>query len=197
MSELNDAFWSFRYSSKSAGWDIGEVSKPLREYIDQIEDKNISVLIPGCGNSYEAEYLLSMGFEKVTLIDISKVLTDSLKVKFAKEISSRKCEVIYGDFFNLDGAFDLILEQTFFCALEPSLRESYAKKMSQLLTPRGVLAGVLFDIQMPDDGPPFGGSRNEYKEYFKKYFHVKMSSCYNSIKPREGKELFIQLRPID
>ncbi len=193
MNELNDEFWSSRYNSNLTGWDLGEVSRPLKEYIDQLVDKDISILIPGCGNSYEAEYLLSKGFKKVTLIDISKVLTDSLKRKFVNEIKANKCEVIHGDFFSLEGNFDLILEQTFFCALDPSLRESYAIKMSQLLSKKGVLAGVLFGVQMPG-GPPFGGSADEYLRYFEKYFESKMSACYNSIKPREGKELFIQLK---
>ena len=47
------------------GWDLGEVSPPIKSYIDTLEDKNIRILIPGCGNTYEAEYLLEQGFTKL------------------------------------------------------------------------------------------------------------------------------------
>jgi hypothetical protein len=47
--------------SNETGWDLGQVSPPLKAYIDQLTDKNLRILIPGCGNSYEAEYLLEKG----------------------------------------------------------------------------------------------------------------------------------------
>jgi hypothetical protein len=53
---LDQEYWDTQYISNTTGWDLGEVSPPIKSYIDTIEDKNISILIPGCGNSYEAEY---------------------------------------------------------------------------------------------------------------------------------------------
>ena len=44
------------------GWDIGKGSTPILTYIDQLEDKSIKILIPGCGNAHEAEYLVSKDF---------------------------------------------------------------------------------------------------------------------------------------
>ena len=57
--------------SQTAGWDIGYPSTPLKEYIDQLKDKSITILIPGCGNAYEAAYLFERGFKQVTLVDLS------------------------------------------------------------------------------------------------------------------------------
>jgi hypothetical protein len=34
------------------------VSLPIKAYIDTLKDKDIAILIPGCGNTYEAAYLL-------------------------------------------------------------------------------------------------------------------------------------------
>ena len=52
--------------------------------------------------------------------------------------------------------------------------------------------GVLFIRPDKLDGPPFGGSVDEYQNTFSKYFtEVKIKPCYNSIKPREGNEVFI------
>ena len=68
---LNDNYWSERYKNNQSRWDIGQVAPALKAYFDQLPDKNISILIPGCGNAYEAEYLLKQGFTSVTLADIS------------------------------------------------------------------------------------------------------------------------------
>ncbi|MFC3811864.1 methyltransferase domain-containing protein [Lacihabitans lacunae] len=191
--QLDDNFWSNRYLNNSTGWDLGAISTPIKEYVDQLKSKELSILIPGCGNAYEAEYLLAAGFKKVTLIDISEVLVKNLKEKFSAEIEVGKCEVIHGDFFKLEGQFDLVIEQTFFCAINPSLRPQYASKMAEILAPNGKIAGLLFEMEKPE-GPPFGGHTQEYLGYFEPYFNIKtITPCYNSIKPRAGTELFIIL----
>jgi thiopurine S-methyltransferase len=91
-------------------------------------------------------------------------------------------------------SFDLIVEQTFFCALDPALRQRYFQKMGQLLKPGGKLMGVLFDDVLNNDRPPFGGSKKEYLSYIDSSFEIKtLETCYNSIQPRAGKELFMNL----
>ncbi|MCB0465166.1 MAG: SAM-dependent methyltransferase, partial [Aequorivita sp.] len=60
-----ETFWNHKYLSGETGWDIGYVSTPIKEYIDQLSDKNLKILIPGGGNSYEAEYLFESGFNNV------------------------------------------------------------------------------------------------------------------------------------
>ena len=62
MSEhLSEEFWSQRYQEGKTGWDLGAASPPLVEYFDQLENKDLSILIPGCGNAHEAEYLHKNG----------------------------------------------------------------------------------------------------------------------------------------
>lgn len=192
MDHLNAGFWDNRYLSDQTGWDIGFPSTPLRDYIDQLKSKELSILIPGCGNAYEAEYLLENGFLHLSVVDISPVLTQRLKEKFKRWLNS-ELTVITGDFFGLDGTYDLVLEQTFFCALDPDLRTEYVKKIHSLLNPGGKLVGLLFDRSF-EGGPPFGGSKDEYITLFSPFFHIRtMEPCYNSIKPRMGTELFIIL----
>jgi hypothetical protein len=55
---LDGAYWDAQYQANSTGWDLGTVSPPIQTYIDTIQNKDLAVLIPGCGNTYEAEYLL-------------------------------------------------------------------------------------------------------------------------------------------
>jgi methyl halide transferase len=192
MSTLDDKYWSNRYVANDFPWDAGAVSTPLKEYIDQLTDKNISILIPGCGNSHEAEYLLQNGFTNITLIDISTLLCEKLQHDFAGYLT-KGLQIICADFFNHYGRYDLIIEQTFFCALDPALRKKYAIAMQGLLKPGGRLVGVLFNRAF-EGGPPFGGNEEEYKSLFEPLFNIKtMAPCYNSIKPRAGAELFINL----
>ncbi|MES2850937.1 MAG: methyltransferase [Bacteroidota bacterium] len=191
MKIMDNNYWSNLYTNEEAGWDVGNITPPLKGYFDQLTDKNISILIPGCGNSYEAEYLLQNGFTNITLIDISSVLCEQLKQRLANYLS-KGLQIICGDFFEQQGQYDLIVEQTFFCALDPSLRKSYAEKMQVLLKPGGKLVGVLFNRQF-DSSSPFGGDENEYRNLFEKHFTIEMMEpCYNSIKPRAGAELFVK-----
>ena len=190
QDNLDASYWDNRYQQQQTQWDIGDISTPLKEYFDQIHNKEIRILIPGCGNSYEAAYLLDHGFKNITLVDLSPVLTQQLRDRFSKELDHR-LRIITGNFFELEGQWDLIVEQTFFCALDPGLRKSYVQKMYELLSPGGKIAGVLFN-RVFEGGPPFGGSVSEYQNLFSPLFDLHtLSACYNSIKPRQGSEVFL------
>ncbi len=189
-SKLQPIYWNNRYNAQETAWDLGACSPPLQNYINQLKNKAIAILIPGCGNAHEAAYLLAKGFTNITLIDISEVLVKSLQNKFKGQNIVIKCV----DFFEFTGSFDLILEQTFFCALVPALRKSYVNKMASLLKPGKKLVGLLFNKEFETDGPPFGGTTLEYETLFKEKFEIKtMQTAYNSAKPRENNELFINL----
>jgi SAM-dependent methyltransferase len=189
--DLNEAFWDNRYKTNDTGWDLGNVSMPIKTYIDQLKNKKIKILIPGCGNSYEAEYLYNKGFKNVYLIDISETALSNFKKRVPNFPISH---LIHKNYFDLKTTFDLIIEQTFFCAINPNLRLEYAQKGHQLLNKKGKIVGLLFKAPLNDDHPPFGGNKEEYESYFKPYFHIKtMSPCYNSESEREGKELFFNL----
>ncbi|MFP4091743.1 MAG: methyltransferase [Cyclobacteriaceae bacterium] len=188
---FDETYWTQRYENLQTGWDIGRVSPPLKAYADQLTDAAITILIPGSGNSYEAAYLYNNGFKKVFIVDIS---AHPLKNFLAHHPEFPPEQALHQDFFSLQGQYDLILEQTFFCALPPAQRPQYAEKMHDLLKPGGKLAGVLFDDPLYDDHPPFGGNKEEYLNYFEPHFHIrKMERCYNSLPPRQGRELFILL----
>ena len=188
---FSESYWDNRYKEGSTGWNIGHISNPLKAYFDQLTDPSISILIPGAGNAYEAEYLFNSGFQNVTILDISETALSNFQKRvphFPKE------RLIHKDFFEFQGHFDLIIEQTFFCALTPTLRRKYAQKMSELLTQKGKLVGLLFEFPLTEEGPPFGGDSNEYISYFNPYFKIEiLEPCFNSIPPRAGKELFVKL----
>lgn len=188
-NEESEKFWNDRYITHDTGWDLGQVSPPIKAYLDQLQDKNLRILIPGCGNAYEAEYLLTCGFTNITLIDIAPLLVQQLQEKFNGYPNIR---IINDDFFNHNEQYDLIIEQTFFCALNPKLRTDYIIKMDELLIEKGKLVGLLFASEFDKkEGPPFGGNIVEYQELYSQHLTLKtIENCYNSFEKRQGNELF-------
>lgn len=185
-------YWDERYDTNNTPWDIGYASPPLVDYCLKIDNKEIKILIPGCGNAHEFNALQEMGFKNVYICDISERAVANLKNNIAPHLHSF---IIHSDFFDLEEQFDLILEQTFFCALHPSERDHYCNHSKRLLNPNGTIAGVLFNKNFDFDGPPFGGEIGEYIPLFSKYFkHIDFKFCENSIKPRAGSELFFECK---
>lgn len=187
---LDQTYWDDQYQANTTGWDLGAVSPPLKSHIDRIGNKDAKILIPGCGNGYEAEYLMAQGFTNVTVIDIAPTLVEKLREKFA----GQPINTVLGDFFAHNERYDIILEQTFFCALPPSMRQRYVWKMHQLLQDNGILAGVLFNRDF-ETGPPFGGNMQEYMRLFSGAFTIEMmTDAQNSVPARAGSEAIFSLR---
>lgn len=195
MTSFDESYWSERYRENQTGWDIGYPSPALIEFTESLGDKSIRILIPGAGNAYEAEYLFKAGFQNTSILDLSKEPLKAFKIR-VPEFPEK--QLIHGNFFDHIGQYDLILEQTFFCALDPKMRLEYASKMKDLLAPNGMLCGLLFDFSLTEKGPPFGGSESEYRTTLSKLLTVeKLESCYNSIKPRADSEFFFVARKLD
>jgi SAM-dependent methyltransferase len=186
-----ERYWTERYLQHQTGWDMGAVSPPLKAYFDQVPDKDVRILIPGAGNSYEAEYLFNAGFSNTHVIDIAQPPLSHLQGRVP---AFPEKQIIHGDFFEHIGQYDIIVEQTFFCALSPtpSQRQAYADQVARLLRPGGKLMGLWFKFPLTDKpNPPHGGSKAEYLSYLHPHFTVRtFEDCYNSIQPRLGNELF-------
>ena len=151
-------------------------------------------LVPGCGGGYDALLFASLGFDAYGL-DTSqtavkaaeKVARDQGKEQQypIRNIQNGRGDVkfIATDFFKDDWlsqthpsqggddrTFDLIYDHTFLCALDPSLRPRWAKRMSQLLAPNGRLVCAEYPLGKPPSsgGPPHGLERALYEQLFAK-----------------------------
>lgn len=190
MAGLDATYWAGRYRTGETGWDVGQASTPLAAYADQLAPKDLRILVPGAGRAYEAEHLHRSGFTQVFVIDLTDAPFQDLRARcpsFPEE------HLLVGDFFTHEGRYDRILEQTFFCALDPVLRPLYVQQMHRLLVPGGRLVGVLFDDPLNTDRPPFGGNEAEYRALFTPLFpDLALEPCYNSIAPRAGRELWLR-----
>lgn len=194
MKTLDATYWENRYQKQETGWDLKSISPPLKQIVDRLDQTypgqlDLKILIPGAGMGYEALYLFEKGYTNVYVVDIAPSPLESIAQACP---NFPKNQLICGDFFDVElSDFDLVLEQTFFCALDPKWREAYAQKMHRILKKGGTLQGLLFQFPLTEQGPPFGGSIEEYLDLFEPYFKILfIETAQNSIKPRADKELF-------
>ena len=189
---MNKQYWSNRYIQNTTAWDLGKVSPPIKVFVDKLINKKLKILIPGSGYGYEAEYLFLNGYLNTSVVDLAKEPLQNIKKRVA---NFPEKQLIEANFFNLskNQKFDLIIEQTFFCAINPKLREQYVKMCYSLLNNGGRIVGLLFyDIPLKED-PPFGGDKFEYLKLFEPFFEILIfEKCMNSHSSRMGKEYWIE-----
>lgn len=187
MQDASKDFWNSRWETGQTGWDIGAPAPAFVTYFSGFSQKNAAILIPGCGSGHEAELLLSIGFTNITVIDIAPKAVTILNEKFR---SNPNITILCGDFFQHEGSYDYIVEQTFFCAIDPDLREAYSQQTHDLLRTNGKIIAILFDRSF-EGGPPFGGSEEEYVQLFTPNFNILfLEANQQSIPQRMGSELF-------
>lgn len=111
--------------------------------------------MPGCGRGYEVIDLAERGYD-VTAVDFVKEPLDDLR----RRMNQRRVTIhlIHADMFelpaDLDGTFDVVLEQTCLNALEPRLHPAYEALAYRLLRSGGRLLGVFMEVP-GEDGPPY------------------------------------------
>jgi hypothetical protein len=142
-------FFDTRYAAGRTPWDFGGVPKALRVFLERHQGPG-RVLIPGCGSGYEIQGFASSGWEVIG-IDFSTVA-----VARARRLLGPLADTVQkGDFFDYpfrEGEFDIIYERTFLCALVPEYWLPYARRISELIAPGGILCGFYF--HGPEDEPP-------------------------------------------
>ena len=192
-NSLDSSFWNLRYQNNQTGWDLGEISNPIKKWFDNQENKKINILIPGAGKGHEVKYGFENGFGNIFYMDFSSRAADLFK-----EICPGfpKNQILTGDFFSLKKPlfFDVIIEQTFFCAIHPVLRPNYVEKTNEILKENGKIIGLLFNREFDTNGPPFGGTEKEYRGLFNSKFNFKKfeNSLLSSL-PRKEYEFWIEL----
>ena len=193
MSEpLNEEYWNLRYLNHQTNWDIGFPSPPIVKWFEKQKNLNLKILVPGAGLGHEVIYAFNKGFNNIYYMDYAEDAIKSFKKGCPKFPENH---ILICDFFNLNlnNYFDIIVEQTFFCAQKPSKRENYVAKAHELLKPNGKLIGLLFDAEFDKEGPPYGGRKNDYRSLFAKKFNIhKMSNTSLSIPARKGAEIWIE-----
>lgn len=145
-------------------------------------------------------FLRKNGFSKVVGLDLSPTAVKVAQANLEKEGNLDNVEYTCGSFFDWESkstpTFDFIFDYTFFVAIDPSMRPTWAKSHARCLTPEtGTLATLLFPLLTADGdsskGPPYPVTLSMYEEVLTPlgFELVSVTKDVDSIKPRQGKEM--------
>ncbi|WP_078118455.1 methyltransferase domain-containing protein [Thiosocius teredinicola] len=145
--------WEQRYDGGRTGWDRGEPSPMLDQWLAAGKVPEGKVLVPGCGHGHEVAELIHAG-RQVTAVDIATQPVIRLMAQLAER--DLHADVIQTDLLHWQPAepFDAVYEQTCLCALDPGHWQAYAQRLADWLVPGGKLL-ALFMQTGREGGPPF------------------------------------------
>lgn len=176
-------------------WDIGGPAPPIVRMLAgglcPVEPP-ASVLVPGCGTGHEAAHLAALG-HNVVGVDWAESGVAAARDRLAPWPHAA---VEQADFFSLPeradfaGGFDLVVEHTFFVAIDPSRRTEYAAVVEACLRRReGWYLGLFYNHRRPG-GPPWDADADAVRAAFARpgwqLVHWEMPE--DSTPHRQGKE---------
>lgn len=160
------SFWQAKYAEGRTGWDLGEAAPAWERLVSLHGLAPGRTLVVGAGRGHDAFWFAERGHD-VLALDFAPSAVAAIRARAAERglnLTARE-----GDLFRLDpaevGAFDLVVEHTCFCAIEPARRSEYVEAIARVLRPGGWFLGVFF-WKLPDGGPPFRTSEEELRELF-------------------------------
>ena len=179
------SYWTTRYREGETGWDLGG---PCPVFVALLASRHApprgKVAFPGCGHGHDVAYWRAHGY-------------DARGFDFAVRSADPPVEPL--DVFELGArhphAFDVIVEYTCYCAIDPARRAEYATSLRAALRPGGTLIALLFPVEARADGPPFGIHEAEVTDVLGAGLDlVHVETPAQSVEPRRGRERLAILR---
>ena len=191
--ENHPQFWEDIYLEDDAGWDLGESTLVFDKISDALPLGKVCII--GCGRGYDAVMFAQKGFE-VTAIDFAPSAISTLQSLASG--AGVMINIVETDIFLLTSQFscefDYVIEQTCFCAINPSRREEYERLVKAIIKSHGKLIGLWFplDKSIKDGGPPWGTTIPEVKSIFYDGWKIEKEEFSElSILPRKNREKLI------
>jgi len=196
--------WDGRYRNSDTPWCKGREHPSLVRILDAVLPRDFDgrILVPGCGRGRDVGSIARLHpHATIHAVDVSKAALDDAAAHLG---GISQVRLLHGDFLNREwlmdavGMVDMLWEHTCFCAIDPSLRPSYAASASAVISPGGVLAGVFF-LNLDDEGagPPWNCPENELRDLFGKEFEFEF--CRESVDTfdgRQGEEYAVCMRRV-
>ncbi|XP_059447026.1 probable thiol methyltransferase 2 [Corylus avellana] len=183
--------WDASWEKGVTPWDLGQPTPVILHLHQTGALPKGRALIPGCGSGYDI-VAIACPERYVVGLDISDIA-----IKKALELSSSSVNASYFTFLKADffawtptELFDLVLDYTFFCAIEPDMRLAWAQRIHDVLKPGGELITLMFPISDHVGGPPYKVSVSDYEEVLHPMGFKAVSIVDNemAIEPRKGRE---------
>ena len=184
-------FWEGLYVEGGDRWEIGRPAPPLVARLGAGDLAPGRAVVPGCGRGHEVLHLAELGWD-VTGVDFA-----APPIAAARDASARRG--LGASFEQLDwfaaadrpgwaGAFDLVLEHTCFCAIDPGRRADYVDVVASLLRPGGRFVGLIWACGR-DGGPPFHADPDETAALFGRHLVVDRAGPADASSVRAGEWL--------
>jgi SAM-dependent methyltransferase len=181
-------FWTEKYSTSEAPWDLGTAHPALDAILPQIKINKCRIMNLGCGRGHDAAYFAKLG-HVVTGVDFSETAIAQARERYgtSPNLQWSVADALTEKF----SPVDMIFEHTLFCAIEPTKRKSLIQQWKRSLDEGGHLLGIFF-VHPQRRGPPYGGSEWELRELLEKDFRLLYWKRWAfSPERRHGKELVI------
>ncbi len=205
MTDVNTpGYWDAAYREEKDGWDMGAPTPVFADLLTRLDKDFRSlgaphfarlghpprVLIPCSGRGYDALLFAARGWD-VTAVDFAEEPLQWLRREAAH--AGFPVTILQEDMFAMGeshpAAYDLILEYTCVCAIDPARRKEFLSFAHAVLRPGGVLMALLFPVDGRPGGPPFSIDVEEFKREAASSFALLHDSVpHTSVKPRLGKE---------
>jgi methyl halide transferase len=188
--------WEAHYQRGETPWDKGAPSPGLVDFLARHPVRG-RVLVPGCGFGHDVRALAATAQEVVGM-DLAPSAVSGAEA--VPKVGGER--YVLGDFLNpvpgKMGEFDWVWEHTCFCAISPSLRETYVRAVASALRPGGEFLAVFYldpGNSGPEEGPPFEVSKEELDALFKTDFElVEEWLPLRAYPGREGREWMRRMR---
>jgi hypothetical protein len=191
---LDEAFWSRLYADGQDGWELGRAAPPLERWVAAHDLRDRRALVVGAGRGHEARLLARAG-ARVVAVDYAPEAVAAARVLAASEgvhVDFRQRDV-FALRLELE-RYELVVEHTCFCAIDPARRGEYARVVADVLLPGGSFVGLFWEHGRAG-GPPFTTTRAEIEGLFGADFEiVGFEIPTDSVATRLGQERLFEMR---
>ncbi len=186
--------WSERYTQNDTGWDMGGPSPSLVWAVEKLKLPKMRVAVLGCGVGHDAQLFASKG-HKVTGIDFSPEAIHKAETLYPSNANLQwVCRDVFEISEEFKASFDLVVEHTCFCAIDPLRRGELVRVWKSILSPEGQVLGVFF-VMPKTYGPPYGSTEEEIHDLMAKDFRKNLWVRSKVSHPgRLGRELIVLAR---
>lgn len=193
---MDTQFWLDKWESGQTGFHKEEYHEKLVQYFPELGPiSGQRVLVPLCGKSKDMLWLHNMSlyvhgvelchdaveaFFKENDLESPKVEQD----KDFKHYIHQNIIISAGNFFSLGSGdqYDYIYDRASLVALPQSMRDDYAKVITQVLKTGGKYLLITFEYdQTKMDGPPFSIDANEVHRLFEDNFTIELKESEQEI----------------
>ena len=189
-------FWEGLYASGGDGWDLGQPSPPLRDFVESTPPPRGRVAVPGCGRGHDARFLAGHGYDVVGF-DFSPAAVTAARALAKRDRVAVTFE--QRDIFTLGReyahAFDGIWEYTCFCAIDPARRDAYVQTLAQILKPGGWLLACFFPHAPHHRRPAVPGLARRGAASLRPPFPLRARPVPSALGPRPPRPRVARARP--